>query len=128
MKEYTHDEIIANRINFLLFLILCITLFYTTFKKPDSQTESMMVYGLHEDNNDCVYLEYKNDIFWTDVYIGCKISKPPTELHSFTLRYVSDFKKHYVGSRSHKWCKDITGEYSYTTCEKIFVYRKYFYD
>lgn len=128
MKEYTRDEIIANRILFLLVLGLLTVLFYTETKKPDSQTRSMMVYGIHKGDGDCTFLERDNDIFWTDVYIGCKISVPPSKLHGFTLRYESDFKKHYVGARSNNWCPDITSEYSYTPCEKIFAYRKYFYE
>lgn len=128
MKEYTHDEIIANRIWFCFVLILLIIILYPYLKETDSQTNSMIAYGIHKDDGDCVYIDRNNDIFWTDVYIGCKTSKPPHELHGFTLRYAADFKKHYVGSRSNQWCKDLTGEYFYTPCEKIFAYRKYFYD
>lgn len=126
MKEYTRDEVIANIILFILVLLLWIVILYTQFKKPDSETSSMITYGVAKNEGDCVYLERYNDIFSTDVFIGCKVSVPPTKLHGFTLRHVADFKKHYVGSRSNKWCKDLTGEYSYTPCEKIYTYRKYF--
>lgn len=126
MRTYTHDEIIANRILFVLFLILWVVIIYSQIKEPDSQTNSMIIYGTHKDDGDCTYIKLEKDIFWTDVYIGCKLSTPSAELHGFTLRYVTDFDKHYIGSRSNIWCKDITGEYSYTPCEKIFAYRKYF--
>lgn len=126
MKEYTREEIIANRILFILFLITGIIIFYTEFKEPDSQTRSMIVYGIHKEDGDCVYIARDEQIFWTDVYIGCKLSEPPTELHGFTRRYVTDFKNHYMSANSHQWCKDITEESFYTPCEKLFAYRKYF--
>lgn len=126
MKEYTHDEIIANRILFVLSLLSLVIIFYTEYKEPDSQTSSMIVYGIHKDDGDCIYIARDEDIFWTDVYIGCKLSEPPSELNGFTLRYTADFDKHYISANSHQWCKDITGEYFYTQCEKLFAYRKYF--
>lgn len=129
MKNYTRDEIIANRIFFAFVLILWIAIFYTTFKSMDEDTHKMLVYNLGPNRtDDCTFISYDKDIFWTDVFMACKVSTLPNNMNNYTLKYVGDYKKHYISRKSDKWCHDITGEYSYTPCEKIFRYRKYFYE
>ena len=113
----------------IILILLVSVIIYPNLKSIDEDTHKMMMYNLGPNRtDDCVFITKKEDIFWTDVFMACDVSTLPNKMNNYTLQYVSDFNKHYVSYRSNKWCHDITGEYSYTPCSKIFAYRKYFYD
>lgn len=110
-------------------ILIAVAIAYPILKPMDENTHKMVVYNVGPNRtDDCTFLTREVDIFWTDVYMGCKESALPKKMNNYTLRYVSDNSKHYILAKSNKWCHDITGEYSYTPCSKIFAYRKYFYD
>lgn len=112
-----------------MIISLVYVLYHTATRPMDEDTHAMFSYNLGPDRtDDCTFVGKENNIFWTDVYMACKVSTLPNKMNNYTLRYVIDYNKHYIGYRSNKWCHDITGEYSYTLCSKIFAYRKYFYD
>lgn len=123
------EKMISFIISTILVIGLIGVLAYTELKPMDEDTSKMFVYNLGPNRtDDCTFLTHEVDIFWTDVYMGCKESALPKKMNNYTLRYVSDNNKHYVLNKSNKWCHDITGKYSYTPCSKIFAYRKYFYE
>lgn len=130
MKNGERETVIANRILFLFWICMAGVLVYTAIKPMDEDTRKMLVYNLTGPSrtDDCTFIDYKKDILWTDVFMGCKESTLPNKLNNYTLRYVGDYEKHYISNKSNKWCHDITGEYMFTPCSKIFAYRKYFYE
>ena len=131
MKKDEKELAIAHLIWYLIIICIVGVLAYTMFKPMDEDTREMVVYNIGPNRtDDCTFITYEKDIFWTDVFMACNVSTLPNKMNNYTLRYVSDYKKHYITNKSNRsistWCHDITGEHSYTPCSKIFAYRKYF--
>ncbi len=115
------------KMKILMFLIIVIMLVYSALKNDDENTKNFKKYTYKE--NQCNLIETKRDIFWTDIIIGCKDITPPNEMFNYSLRWISTaekYEKYRIFNDTRLIaCLDTTTNL-YSSCNKIYSYRKYF--
>lgn len=116
----------AYTIWILMIIGLAYVLYHTATRPMDEDTTAMLVYNNGPDRtDDCTFVGLENDIFWTDVYMACNESTLPEKMNNYTLRYTSDYKKHYMSSKNSWKVVYCHGKNNYHECSKMFAYRKY---